>query len=165
MAAITETRRSRPLPLRRMSATNPLTAGSCPVTAAPAARWQGRREYFGEVDGGAPGSLADLLAAAEAVGDHGGLRGGVAHGGKQGLLADRLGHAIVCGLEPERAGHAAAAGARARPAMPLCAAAAAARRRSRARSGRGSARVPAPIRPVRQVASPARAGRGNRRGV
>ena len=67
-------------------------------------------ERLGEVHGCPAGSLADLLAAAEPVGQHHRVRGEVADRGEQRPLAGRERDvAVLATLEPERARHAAAA--------------------------------------------------------
>ena len=65
---------------------------------------------MGEVGAVAVGPLADLGAAAEAVGQDDRVRCGGTHGGQQGLLACRDGHVVVATLEAEVPRQTATAG-------------------------------------------------------
>ena len=61
------------------------------------------------MNGRAPGTVADLMAAGEAVGGNDRVRRGLAHGGEQRKLAHGHGNLIGVGAVAEGAGHAAAA--------------------------------------------------------
>ncbi len=58
------------------------------------------------------GTLGDLFAATETVGEDQPVVGSLADGGKKFHLADGDGEVVLFGFEAERAGHAAAPGGR-----------------------------------------------------